>query len=1161
MSRNFTTDVDTQREYFNAQYNNNSGLTQIARYEADLLKPFFNDPDKWKLAINRMRIPLAGIPLTKNNIPFEQWQVGMEYRNNGGTSIVDDFEYVPQFNQKLGFLSSIITTKDNLNNVSLLEGQPIKGLYVDDVSQALASGTLLITGNSTYVATAVPSSQVVTVYRFSKVFILTQTINTTYPVLAINMDIQTNNLYICENNPAGVVTYVASYSNNSWNLVESGGYETLDNTLTVLGIQYINGYFYLGATNNLIYQWSGGGSSSLKYSYSDQFILSVLGQNNNKLLAGYIPIKNPIPTDIIYANNNNDNNNVYQLPTYGPTIKKTYGTDIISQTAVRFPDISGNATIYGIGLDTHLHKQPYPPNDSLWTLANTTIAMKNLFIDDTTNQVYGIAQTTGDLYGLNWNGKTDDSWIKLIPSYNASAVSMAYDRNTKQLISTASDGSFTNSNTIFYPRVFFTTAGSGLQKVGVKNNYSNPSTYTFEAEQQINQNISVYQSLNYTPMTTDGNNIYVSDPAGLNVIIVNSNDLQQSSSFNVPGSQGALGLNYGSKSGKLYISSLYLNPSTSLYENCIYICDVNGLFQSLITTTIVGDSYPCACAEITDGNILNTYLATEQDLSGNINIYNVNNPASPVLFTTIATNLNIDVMVFNPNDIENGAGVLYILGSSLPFVPGTPKQIFKVSFTDNTYQTLSAVVPITTYATTAYTIKSLTLSYNMNEFYVLKQSTTTSQNYLDIWSTTSNNIFIGTVNLLTTEGPTPSNTIISLNNLSNPYSQTPTTSNLQIQSIATSKVTTDKYYALDNSTGILYTGTRSGSTFNFTSFRNYNQLFQNISVIYKNVLPPTQTTTQIVSFPVGILSPDSVIDSGVDSVAYLASNSSNQIVFSQSNSNIIKTLGGTDITVNTTSVLNYIVGPQTPIEAGAYEIYTYQDFLNQINSAFQTSFNNLKTQLGALFLPTEPPSIIYNAQTRLFSLVCEGQYLTQNADGTRQYKILMNQGLWNQFFFPSSNITINNKSYKSLILQNYGTNAVVGTGSASIPQFIYIVQEDSTIYAFYDLVRIIVGTTRIPVSGDGEGRSFTNSGSSTNASVNMITDIIPDTTTLTPGTILIYIPAGILRWYNLYAQQPFQKIDLTLEYETKDGNIYPIPIPDGEFFSVKMEFKKGPGDF
>lgn len=247
-----------------------------------------------------------------------------------------------------------------------------------------------------------------------------------------------------------------------------------------------------------------------------------------------------------------------------------------------------------------------------------------------------------------------------------------------------------------------------------------------------------------------------------------------------------------------------------------------------------------------------------------------------------------------------------------------------------------------------------------------------------------------------------------------------------------------------------------------------------------------------------------------------------------------------------------------PAPGGPYDLFTYQDFLNQINLAFITCFDTLKTSLGATFLPTEPPSIVYNAQTRLFNLIVEGQYLTLNSDGSNQYTIFMNETLWSKFFFPSNTFE---SSYKSIILQNYGINAIQGNGSQTLPQFIYVQQEDSTIYAFYDLTRIIVGTLSIPVSGDGEGKTFSTNGFSSNSSINMITDIVPDTTTLTPGSVLIYIPAGILRWYNLYAQQPFSKLDLVLYYETKDGTIYPIEVLNGEYFSVKLEFKKGPGDF
>jgi hypothetical protein len=117
MSRNFTADVDTQREYFNATYFNNSGQNQIARYDTTLLKPFFNDPDKWKLAINRMRVPLSGIPLTRNNIPFEEWEVGLYYQtDNEGAGQQEDFQFVPQINPKVGPIYDYINLSTNFNS-------------------------------------------------------------------------------------------------------------------------------------------------------------------------------------------------------------------------------------------------------------------------------------------------------------------------------------------------------------------------------------------------------------------------------------------------------------------------------------------------------------------------------------------------------------------------------------------------------------------------------------------------------------------------------------------------------------------------------------------------------------------------------------------------------------------------------------------------------------------------------------------------------------------------------------------------------------------------------------------------------------------------------------------------------------------------------------
>lgn len=241
---------------------------------------------------------------------------------------------------------------------------------------------------------------------------------------------------------------------------------------------------------------------------------------------------------------------------------------------------------------------------------------------------------------------------------------------------------------------------------------------------------------------------------------------------------------------------------------------------------------------------------------------------------------------------------------------------------------------------------------------------------------------------------------------------------------------------------------------------------------------------------------------------------------------------------------------EVTMDSGQYDIFTYQSFLNQINSAFTQCFNSIKSTVPG-YSPTVAPSIVYDASTKLFSLVVEGTYSTINNDGSNQYEIWMNETLWRQFYLPATMVNYNSISYKSIMILNTGANTIIGT-----PDYLTIVQEQSTIYAFYDLIRLIVGTITIPVSGDAEGRSFTTTTLTSNQSISMITDIIPDTTTVSPASIIIYIPQ-ILRWYNLYAQQPFSKIDLILYYETKDGNIYPVQLLDGENWSVKLEFMKG----
>ena len=72
---------------------------------------------------------------------------------------------------------------------------------------------------------------------------------------------------------------------------------------------------------------------------------------------------------------------------------------------------------------------------------------------------------------------------------------------------------------------------------------------------------------------------------------------------------------------------------------------------------------------------------------------------------------------------------------------------------------------------------------------------------------------------------------------------------------------------------------------------------------------------------------------------------------------------------------------------------------------------------------------------------------------------------------------------------------------------------------------------------------------------NLITDVVPDVDTLSPNGLLIYQPT-VLRWYNLYSNNPLKDINISFWYGTKDGSIKKVYLTPGEYASCKIEFEQ-----
>ncbi|MBS1736172.1 MAG: hypothetical protein JSS98_06130 [Bacteroidetes bacterium] len=237
-----------------------------------------------------------------------------------------------------------------------------------------------------------------------------------------------------------------------------------------------------------------------------------------------------------------------------------------------------------------------------------------------------------------------------------------------------------------------------------------------------------------------------------------------------------------------------------------------------------------------------------------------------------------------------------------------------------------------------------------------------------------------------------------------------------------------------------------------------------------------------------------------------------------------------DISVNYPLVIStgHIKTGNEIVEAGDYPLYYYQDFLTQINNAFQFAFDKLA---GLPIVVQSPPLVMFDGTTKLFYISCENGYTSPDIT------IEMNSTLFNMFKFPSVPTLSEDPNYAGF--RSIFTINTSDTGTA-----FKIYQEASSISAFWDLARILLVTSKIPVRGDIEG---------INSSVNIVTDVVPDTTVLTPNDILVYQPT-VLRWYNLDSNIPLRDINIQFYYGNKDGTIYPMVLFSNEYASIKLEF-------
>lgn len=247
-----------------------------------------------------------------------------------------------------------------------------------------------------------------------------------------------------------------------------------------------------------------------------------------------------------------------------------------------------------------------------------------------------------------------------------------------------------------------------------------------------------------------------------------------------------------------------------------------------------------------------------------------------------------------------------------------------------------------------------------------------------------------------------------------------------------------------------------------------------------------------------------------------------------------------------TTPLIFVPNSNIPSNIGR-AIYDYQDFLDMINVALETAFNNFSASAVYLTIPlidrpTEAPILVYDSTPQLISLYSQPQYSIKKP--TPIY-IYFNTSLFT-FFSAFQNFS----NELDPVLSHYfnikdnGNNLDIINGSP----YIRISQEYNDLFLWNDFQSLIFETDNIPVNSELLGTQK-------NITRQILIDFEP-ISQINDQSVIQFLPLTNVKLYELISNIELRKIDIRIFWNTKDGQTYPLIINDNDRLTIKLLFKK-----
>jgi hypothetical protein len=1096
-----------RNEFYNAEIINESVNDIECKYNAILSAPLLENPENYNVAVNRFRVPITSIPLTKNNIPFKKWQVQLGYNDNNLWNYNN--QYVPQLNEKNDGTNAYMFVntstgykfvRDAMNNNSCTRVQSIDFTYPSNEYPLSSS-------NSKFIAVSFVGKSVLgktNVYIFDHRANLISTIqenSDSKSCLRIYMDVN-NNLFVGYQTPSGFSCFKYDYStDNTWTYnMEFYSYNTIISDPQDIFYDNSTSIFYVTSQNRL-YFWTSQNevTGSIPYTQNTSLQASKITKAFGSLYVSFEP--KPFYEDQLYYVKTNF---IYSID----DVKQTVGSIIKSPVVINTS--SSTKYMFGIYSDNKLVAQLFPldPLTVTWYPAEMTTNLSMIFSDSTNTNLYAI-DTSYNLLAFNLSNNSN-YWTNIGSNFKISSfetLSTVDSCQSNKLICSSSNNNLKKTNYPLVQRAFVVSKqnGSSLQLMGINNNNGTLNKVVLNENIPLNTPIS-----NFKSMCFNGTSYFVANTSGT-VDKYNSKFVYQAT-YPFTECGGSIGyMHYGTKSGYIYAGQ-FMNYNNNIISIKVY--NTSGVFQGTLLQQqgaynlffeIPYASYPVLVAFI----------------NNTCSLYNVSNLASPTTILSFTTSTTVLDLCYNATNTS-----LYLLEGSYTMTNSLTNQLYLNGSQVEKIQlnaTLTSVTSQTMIIENQTGITSLNFASNSQELYLTYAST----QLIQIYSIINSSVY-GTVSMPT--GITSENLacLLPLSQYTASYLTWNNIGGNGVGSISASRNNENVLYCTNYNT--VFYGNLYNNNVNWVTLHNSSPTYSYISCY--GDLKQSSSNVQITSYANNTLYFQLTIPyTGLNFLGTTSDNLGNQtFLCGPKNANTIYQIFNLiAITIPSVTNIYSLTGTMyDTIESGKCDIFYYDEFLSKINVALKLAYDNMKSSYGDTFAPTEAPRVIFNPSDKLFALVCQNAYL----DDTK-YKISMNDELWDKFLFKS---TLDN-GYRKINLSNDVYN------SSTLYNLTY--QQTSTMFKFFDLVRIMV-TTNMKIDSEMQG---------SNGADSLLVDISPDTTINNNQDIEIYNPQ-ILRFVNLLESSPLRIMNMQFQYQFKDGSIYPLILKPNQYCSIKLQFQQ-----